>query len=664
MQQVVVEGKEIRKGMQLHEFIRENMQTILAEWEKFAKTLPPGMNMDAAGLRDHAKEILDAIVQDMPEPQSHDEQESKSKGESQKNQRFKKSARQHASIRLRDGFDFDHIVSEYRALRASVIRLWTQQTGYADKEALYQLTRFNEAIDQSLCYVIKAFSEQVEQSRRHFLSELHESEERHRLLAELSPDALLLVHQDDRYVYANPAAAHLFGTDDGLQIVGRSPFELLDPDHHEMLREQIQIVLHGGRTIPRIEYRWKKLDGSYMEVEVSAGNVRWNGKPAVQVIARDIGQRKQHERTLREIDRHKDEFLATLAHELRNPLAPIQTGIEVLRWSKDENSKAGSLNIMERQMVHLVRLVDDLLSISRISQGKVSLRFEKLDIGDAIRKTVEANKFSLYADRQVSIDLPPQPLMVKADAVRFTQIIDNLLSNAVKYSSANGHIRISASKTGQQAKISVQDDGIGIAPDKMDKLFQMFMQVDTTRIGGLGIGLALVRSLVELHGGSVEAHSEGLGHGSVFIVSLPLAQNEYAGPSLGSKSDPANLDRKRVLVVDDNEDAADTLGMLLELLNSEVRTVNGGPAALSLLEEFYPDMVLLDIGMPEMDGYEVAKKIRAHKAMADTRLVAVTGWGQEQDRQRSLEAGFNDHLIKPVSMEDLERVMARSGTLY
>lgn len=647
--------------MQLHEFIRGNLEPILAEWEKFAKTLPPGIHMDVAGLRDHAREILEAIVQDMSESQSHEEQESKSKGGegSQKTESFKKSAKQHSSIRLRDDFDFVHIVSEYRALRASVIRLWTQQTEIADKAALYQLTRFNEGIDQSLSYVIKAFTEQAEQSRQSFLNELRESEARHRSLAELSPDALL-VHQDGRYVYANPAAAHLFGTDDGLEIVGRSPFELLDPDHYERLRAQIQSVLEGGKAIPRIEYRWKKLDGSYMEVDVSAGPVKWNGRPAVQVIARDIVQRKQHERALQEIDRHKDEFLATLAHELRNPLAPIQTGIEVLRWSRNEHSKAESLDIMERQMVHLVRLVDDLLSISRISQGKVSLRFEKLDIGDAIRKTVDASRSSLYAERQISIDLPPEPLIVKADAVRFTQIIDNLLSNAVKYTSANDHIWISAAKAGQQVKISVRDDGIGIAPDKMDNLFQMFMQVDTSRIGGLGIGLALVRSLVELHGGAVEAHSEGLGHGSVFIICLPLVQNMHAESSPGIKSAPANLQRKRVLVVDDNEDAADTMGMLLELLNSEVRTVNGGPAALSLLKEFHPDIVLLDIGMPEMNGYEVAKKIRADKSIAGTRLVAVTGWGQEQDRQRSLEAGFNDHLIKPVSMEDLERVMTRS----
>jgi PAS domain S-box-containing protein len=649
--------------MQLHEFIRDNMQPILAEWEKFAKTLPAGMDMDVAGLRDHAREILDAIVLDMPKLQSHDEQESKSKGgEPQKSQRFKESARLHAIIRLRDGFDFDHIVSEYRALRASVIRLWTQQTGSADKQALYQLTRFNEGVDQSLCYIIKAFSEQVEQSRQSFLSELRDSEERHRSLAELSPDALL-VHQDGRYVYANPAAARLFGTDDELKIVGRSPFELLDPDYHEILRAQIQGVLEEGKAIPRIEYRWRKFDGAHMEVEVSAGPVKWNGKSAVQVIARDIGQRKQHERAQQEIDRHKNEFLAILAHELRNPLAPIQTGIEVLRRSRDDNSRAESLDMMERQMIHLVRLVDDLLNISRISQGKVSLRFEKLDIGDAIHEAVKANR-SLYAERQLSIDLPAEALIVKADAVRFAQIIDNLLSNAVHYTAANGHIRISAARAGQQAKISVHDDGVGIAPDKLDKLFQMFMQVDTTRIGGLGVGLALVRNLVESHGGTVEAHSEGLGQGSVFMVSLPLVQNEHAEPSLESKSAPANLEHKRILVVDDNKDAADSLGMLLELLNSEVRTANDGPAALSLLKEFHADMILLDIGMPGLNGYEVAKRIRAHKDMAATRLVAVTGWGQEQDRQRSLEAGFNDHLIKPVSMEDLEKVMARSSSLH
>lgn len=644
--------------MQLHEYIANNMQSIMLEWEKFTKTLPPGKHMGVDGLRDHAQKILEAIVRDMANPQSDDEQESKSKG-GEKNATLQKSAQMHVSTRLLDGFDFDQIVSEYRALRASVIRLWMDRIESADMDSLYQLTRFNEGMDQSLTYVIKEFSEQTEKSRQAFLQDLRESEERHRSLAELSPDALL-VNQDGHYVYANLAAARLFGTDDGQNIVGLSPFELLEPEGHETLHAQIKTALEGKKDTRRTEYRWNKLDGTTVEVEVSVGPVQWNGKPAVQIIARDIGARKRTEQALRDVEKHKDEFLATLAHELRNPLAPIQTGIDSLRFaSGGQPAEANTLDIMQRQMVYLVRLVDDLVNVSRISQGKVNLYLEKTDVCAAARKAVEANESSLYAgDRQVSIDLPSEPLVVSADPVRLIQIVGNLLSNAGKYTDNDGRIWISAFKTEEHVKISVQDNGIGIAPRNINNVFQMFMQIDEARVGGMGIGLALVRNLVNLHGGTVEVHSKGLGQGSEFVISLPLVQSDVVETPQEDESTLAVPDHMHVLVVDDNEDAANSLGVLLELLGADVRVATGGMDGLNLVDEFRPDLVLLDIGMPEMDGYEVARRIRAKDSASPIRLVAVTGWGQEADRQRSLEAGFDDHMIKPVTLKDLEKVIA------
>ncbi|GAA3958049.1 hypothetical protein GCM10022278_15660 [Allohahella marinimesophila] len=643
--------------MQLHEFITKSMEAILVEWEQFTKTLPPGRHMSVIELRDHAEEILEAIAQDMSEHQSDEDQESKSKG-SEKNAAFEPSAQKHVSTRLVEGFDFDQIVAEYRALRASVIRLWTDQMQSASMETLYQLTRFNEALDQSLTYVIKAYSEQTEESRQAFVKELRESDERHRSLADLSPDALF-VSLEGRYVYANPAAAHLLGAEEPRDIVGLSPFEQLDQDDRPLLQVQMQKVQQDSSASDRVQYCWKRLDDTPVAVEVSAGPVNWGGQAAVQLIARDIGQRKRDEKALQDVAKHKDEFLATLAHELRNPLAPIQSGIDALRLASDGQSTARTLDIMQRQMGHIIRLVDDLLNVSRLNQGKVNLCLKEMDLATAVHNALEANHSILYAEnRQVSVSLSTEPLIVMADPVRLTQIIGNLLSNASKFTLADGRIQISTFRTGQQARICVRDNGVGIAPDNINKVFQMFMQIDEARIGGMGIGLALVRNLVNLHGGTVEAHSKGLGEGSEFIVSLPLLQGQAENIPLDSESPSKPTDHKRVFIVDDNKDAAATLAELMTFLGVQVRTTSDGKSALELMDQFQPDLILLDIGMPEMDGCEVARRIRAREYGWTIRIVAVTGWGREADRQRTLEAGFNDHLVKPVSLKDLEKMMA------
>jgi CheY-like chemotaxis protein len=368
------------------------------------------------------------------------------------------------------------------------------------------------------------------------------------------------------------------------------------------------------------------------------------------------------ERTWEEA-RHKDEFLAVLAHELRNPLAPVQTGIEVLRLTQGmPASTRAPLNMMDRQMAHLVRLIDDLLVIARINRGKISLVLEPVAIGDVIRKAVEATAFLLYAEnRNVSIEVPDEPAIVRGDPVRLAQIVENLLSNASKYTYPNGHISIAVRREGQKVKIVVRDDGVGIDAQNVDKVFEMFKQLDNMRSEGLGIGLALVRKLVELHDGSVTGTSDGLGQGSKFEVSLPLLDSDvYSVVKTGvpeKDSDESRGNAWKVLVVDDNVDAAESMNMLLQLLGAQTRLAHDGPTALIKLEEFLPNLVLLDIGLPGMDGYEVARRMRRQDQRSRIKIVAVSGWGQEEDRQRSLHAGIDEHLVKPIKLGDLEKVL-------
>ncbi|MFU8816714.1 MAG: ATP-binding protein [Pseudomonadales bacterium] len=377
---------------------------------------------------------------------------------------------------------------------------------------------------------------------------------------------------------------------------------------------------------------------------------------ALLMIAQDVTEHHRTAAALRESGRRKDEFLATLAHELRNPLAPIQSGIDVLRLSGDEQTSVRVLEMMQRQMVHVRRLVDDLLDVSRVTLGKVVLRKEPVDVVEVIRSALENGSSALRAgERQGSVHLPAEPLRVHADPVRLAQIFMNLLDNAVKYSQPGGRVWIAATREGGSVRVSVRDDGVGIPPKMLREVFGMFVQNDAGS-EGLGIGLTLVQHLVELHGGTVEARSDGPGRGSEFLVTLPLIQSEPATvTATGTKS---SLRGRRLLVIDDNKDAAVTLGMLLEAMGAEVRTAFDGATGLALLKTHPVDTILLDIGMPEMDGYEVARRVRAEHAGEPIQLVAVTGWGQHQDRLRATEAGFDRHVVKPVSIALLEKAIS------
>jgi PAS domain S-box-containing protein len=386
--------------------------------------------------------------------------------------------------------------------------------------------------------------------------------------------------------------------------------------------------------------------------------------------AADLIERLRYERALRETDRRKDEFLATLAHELRNPLAPLRNAVEVLRRCGEDGAVAEQARrVMGRQLDQMVRLIDDLLDVSRISQGKVRLRPERVELKPVMQSALEAVQPLVQAQgHELTVTLSSEAVYLDADPTRLAQVIANLLNNAAKYTEKGGHLWLTAERRRNEAVVSVRDTGIGIAAEHLPHLFEMFSQLTPAlerSQGGLGIGLSLVRGLVELHGGRVEARSDGLGKGSEFIVSLPVvdAPERHEPQSAEVDGAVANGRKRRVLVVDDNRDAADSLRVLVAMMGHEVRTAYDGLEAVEAAAAFRPEIVLLDIGLPGMNGYEAARHIREQAWGSGMVLIALTGWGQDEDKRRALEAGFDHHLTKPVGAAALEKLLALARPL-
>lgn len=392
-----------------------------------------------------------------------------------------------------------------------------------------------------------------------------------------------------------------------------------------------------------------------------------------QQIAEQRDALEAQAQALREADRRKDEFLATLAHELRNPLAPLRHGLDVLRRNPTGKAAEGIRDMMDRQMVHLVRLIDDLLDVSRVSQGKIGLRKERIAVDMIIRSAIEASRPLIDASgHRLTVDVPAEPLWLDADPTRMAQVVANLLNNAAKYTPAGGQIGIAVRASGGSAVIDVSDNGIGIPETLQSGVFQLFAQVDSHlehAQGGLGIGLALVRQLVILHGGTVEVTSAGNGKGSLFTVRLPLAAApaEVAAPARAVAAEPeadqpqniamASPRSLKVLIVDDNVIVADALGWMLEEIGHQYEAIHDGREALEVATRFEPDVILLDIGLPGMDGYEVCRAFRREDRFKATTIIAQTGWGQDKDKAKAFEAGFTHHLTKPVLIDELERLL-------
>jgi len=451
-------------------------------------------------------------------------------------------------------------------------------------------------------------------------------------------------------------------------------YALVHPDDLQAFKDTIAQALALVRDCS-VQFRLRHGDGHWTAMEA---HVRpacdASGTPITLCgIAINIDERQRDAERLRELnaqlalaDRKKDEFLATLAHELRNPLAPLRNVLEILKLkASDDPQLVWAREVFERQMGQMSHLVDDLMEISRITQGRVELRRESVDLAAVMQGAVEASAAAVAAGgHKLIVELPAPPLTLDADPTRLTQILTNLLNNAAKYTPDGGHIWFSARCEDGAAVLTVRDSGIGIAADNLVNVFTMFAQLEPAlerAQGGLGIGLALVKGLVELHGGTIRADSGGVGQGSEFTVRLPLPALPAVSVAAAQPSAPASVasaaTRHAILVVDDNRDAADMLRMALEMLRYEAACVYDGAAALDICAGAMPDAIVLDIGLPGMDGYEVARRIRAQPSGAHVMLVAATGWGQQRDREAALAAGFDHHLVKPVDFVQLDALL-------
>jgi PAS domain S-box-containing protein len=496
---------------------------------------------------------------------------------------------------------------------------------------------------------------------------LSESEERFRLLAQNIDRVFWFAElEPERVVYVSPAFEQLWGVSaDRLYDNPRLWIDMIHPEDRSNVRRAFQNWITGRAKTYNIEYRILRHDGEVHWMHDRGIVIGFkDGLPyKLGGIVKDVTERKRAEEERKEADRRKDEFIATLAHELRNPLAPIRNVISLLQLKGSlQPDVQRARDVISRQIDHLTRLIDDLLDVSRITSDKLELRKERVNLAEVINLAVESSHpFIDQHHHKLSLLLPGKPIYLNADKIRLAQVITNLLSNAAKYTPDEGRITLSAEHNGEEVAVRVTDNGIGIAPNQLPNIFDMFYQANRSYEqlhGGLGIGLTLVRRLVEMHGGQVEAHSGGIDQGSEFVVHLPIRgeqarpQNETAG------AEPTSATVRRILVVDDLGEIAETLAELLRFDGHDVEIATDGLKAIEIAETFRPSVVLLDIGMPKLNGYEVASKIREQPWGKDMVLIALTGWGQEKDRNRSRQAGFNAHLLKPFDYPELSKLIA------
>jgi PAS domain S-box-containing protein len=493
-------------------------------------------------------------------------------------------------------------------------------------------------------------------------------------LLELSPVAIAVVQGAElRFTMLNAAYRRIVGLS-GSPEVGRTYEEVFPEASARGAAETLRHVMSAGEA-------WKLRDFStpmgsraetWWEGECVALENDTGARDAVLIVTWDITDRKaadrarrQGEEALLEADRQKDEFLATLAHELRNPLAPICTGLSILRMQQDETPV---IAMMDRQLGHMVRLVDDLLDVSRVSSGKIALKMERVDLRTIVESAVETSRPLMEAARhELEIHPTEHPISLLADGTRLAQVLSNLLNNAAKYTPPGGRIELAVEASENAIVFRVKDNGVGISRELMPRLFDMFAQGRGTldhAQGGLGIGLSLAKKLVALHGGTITAHSPGPRKGSTFVVELPRSPERPAKADLSTKlraSSVSSSTGRRILVVDDNQDAAQSLAMLLGLAGHTTHVVNDGPSVLEAVERFHPEVIFLDIGLPGMSGHEVARQLRRRRTLRHLVLVAVTGWGSAEDRQNSRKAGCDFHLTKPVAPNAVHELLAELG---
>ena len=482
---------------------------------------------------------------------------------------------------------------------------------------------------------------------------------------EIEEDLQTLLASDSRlaqYLFHDPEAG---ASDLSQQLLSELTWLREDAARHDDVllaqqRESDELLLHANTELAR---RLTQLQQANAEVRASRS-------AAINLMEDAVYARRELEKLnaeLSEASERKNEFLAMLGHELRNPLAPIRNMLEIMKHSSPRTeSVERALRTMDRQLDQMTRLIEDLLNVSRISRGKIDLRKGTLDLVSAVKQVIEGARPQVESmGHDLRVTVSNEPLYLNADPTRLAQVLGNLLNNACKFTDAGGCISLSALREGDEAVIRVQDSGIGIPTDALTHIFQMFTQLDTSlerSAGGLGLGLPLVKTLIEMHGGTVEAHSDGAGQGSEFVIRLPLLHEAPQKISHQGVDEPTPKAGRRILVVDDNRDSADSLALLLTIEGNQTQTAYDGLEAMEVAATFRPNVILLDIGLPKVNGYEVARKIRRQPWAKDMLLVALTGWGQDEDRQKSKDAGFDGHLVKPVDHTALQKLLAQSLT--
>ena len=544
----------------------------------------------------------------------------------------------------------------------------SREVAQANRALLAEVTDRRRAEEQ-----LHELNETLEQRVTERTVAMSDSEIRYRRLFEAAQDGILILDfHSGKVVDVNPFMTDLLGYSReeflGMELWNLGLFS--DRSANEAAVRELQ-----AKGYLRYEHLpLKSKAGQCVEVEIVANAYQEDHHSVIQCNIRDMTERSRLEEELREqaaelSDQHrrKDDFLATLAHELRNPLAPIQSAVDLLHMKGDAISELKWVReVIDRQLKQMTRLIDDLMDVSRIRQGTVVLRRENIELSKVVLLAVETSRALI--DEQchtLTVTLPPNPVILDADLTRMAQVFLNLINNATKYMDPGGRIYLSADQQGSDIVVTVRDIGIGIHADNLPNIFEMFSQVEgalNRARGGLGLGLSLVKRLVELHGGSVEAFSEGLGKGSQFVVRLPIVvEQTYAQKSVDGNTDNSAATPTsdlRILVVDDNRDAAIALSKLLELMGNTVCTVHDGKEAVQAALEFRPHVVLCDIGLPKLNGYEACRQMREHAWDKNMLVIAVSGWGQDEDRQKSTSAGFDNHLVKPVDLAALTKLLA------
>jgi PAS domain S-box-containing protein len=506
--------------------------------------------------------------------------------------------------------------------------------------------------------------------RRRAEEELRQQREWYQVTLSSIGDAVITTDTQAKITFLNPVAELMTGwkTDEALGQPLETVFHIINEETRQPAKNPVDKVLREGVVVGLANHTALiARDGTERSIEDSAAPIRdatGNISGAVMVF-HDVTERRRVEKALKDTDKKKDEFLATLAHELRNPLVPIRNGLKVLQLAGNNSVVAeNTRSMMDQALNQMVRLVDDLLDASRITTGKLQLRKETVELAAVVQSAVATSRPLI--DKQghkLTVTLPAVPVLLDADPVRMAQVFSNLLNNAAKYSEEGGHIALTAETRGDEVLVRVTDRGIGIPAEYLPRIFEMFAQVDMAferSQGGLGIGLSLVKVLVGMHGGTIDAHSDGPGTGSEFVVRLPAVITQPA-PGLHPANDDGekacNAEKWRILIVDDNSLSSKSTATLLRLMGHEIATAFNGFEGIEVARTFRPDVILLDIGLPKLDGYEVAQRIRAQPWGKSTLLIAVTGYGQDEDRRRSLEAGFDYHMIKPVNLAELEKTL-------